>query len=64
VMITDDGVGLGSHSRGHGRGLTNLECRAASVGGVMRLLERDGGGLVLEWEIPVATKGALPDARD
>ena len=56
VAVSDDGVGLGDRPRG--RGLDNLRRRAARAGGDLTLRTRDGGGLLLEWEVPLATDDA------
>ena len=51
VVISDDGVGLGDPP--HGRGLSNLARRAHQAGGTSTVRVREGGGLVLEWEVPL-----------
>jgi signal transduction histidine kinase len=52
VVVSDDGVGLGDRPRG--RGLNNLQRRAAEAGGSLTLETPEGGGLLLEWDVPVA----------
>jgi signal transduction histidine kinase len=51
VVVSDDGVGLGDEP--WGRGLDNLRRRAAEAGGSLTLRPRAGGGLLLEWEVPM-----------
>jgi len=51
VVVSDDGGGLGDQP--WGRGLTNLHRRALEAGGTLALRPRDGGGLLLEWEVPL-----------
>jgi signal transduction histidine kinase len=52
VVVSDDGVGLGDPPRG--RGLSNLQQRAVEAGGDLTLRAREGGGLLLEWDVPLA----------
>lgn len=52
VVVGDDGVGLGDRPRG--RGLSNLQQRAVEAGGDLTLRAREGGGLLLEWDVPLA----------
>jgi two-component system, NarL family, sensor histidine kinase DevS len=56
VAVSDDGVGLGDQARG--RGLSNLQRRAVRAGGDLTLAVRHGGGLLLVWEVPLATDDA------
>jgi signal transduction histidine kinase len=59
VVVSDDGVGIGERPRG--RGLSNLQRRAVEEGGSLTLSDREGGGLLLEWEVPVAPGGQRAD---
>ena len=52
VVVGDDGVGLGDRPRG--RGLSDLQQRAVEAGGDLTLRTREGGGLLLEWDVPLA----------
>jgi signal transduction histidine kinase len=52
LTVTDDGVGPGTGSAG-GRGTANMEARAAKLRGSCTLGERDGGGCVLCWRVPL-----------
>jgi signal transduction histidine kinase len=51
VLVSDDGVGLGDRPWGHG--LSNLRRRALEAGGSLTLQAQAGGGLRLEWEVPL-----------
>jgi len=51
VVVSDDGVGLDGRPWGHG--LNNLHRRALEAGGTLTLQPRTGGGLLLEWEVPL-----------
>jgi signal transduction histidine kinase len=55
VVVGDDGAGLGDQPWGHG--LTNLHRRALEAGGTLVLRPRPGGGLLLEWEVPLVVAG-------
>ena len=52
VRVTDNGKGLPT-SRENGRGLQNLEDRAATMGGDLSVSDRETGGTVVEWRVPV-----------
>lgn len=48
LVVEDDGRGPGQHTSA-GMGLSNLQERAAGLGGASSLRSRDGGGSRLEW---------------
>jgi signal transduction histidine kinase len=52
VRVTDNGKGLPT-PRHDGRGLQNLEQRAATMGGNLRASRLETGGTVVEWRVPV-----------
>jgi signal transduction histidine kinase len=52
VRVTDNGKGLPT-PRENGRGLQNLEDRAATMGGDLAVSDRETGGTVVEWRVPV-----------
>jgi len=52
VRVTDDGKGLPT-PRENGRGLQNLQDRAATMGGDLSVSDRETGGTVVEWRVPV-----------
>src|SRR5918994_5775144 len=51
VRVADNGTGLPS-SHWSGRGLHNLEDRAARLGGSFAATSTSGGGTVIEWRVP------------
>jgi two-component system, NarL family, sensor histidine kinase DevS len=51
VRVADNGTGLTSSYRS-GRGLRNLEDRAARLGGSFAAAPAPGGGTVIEWRVP------------
>ena len=59
LEVADNGVGLDPAARRRS-GLTGLSRRAEELGGTMRIAARPGGGTVLSWEVPLATRAALP----
>jgi signal transduction histidine kinase len=52
VCVEDDGVGA-DPARARG-GLVNLRDRAADLGGTFDIRRGDGGGTVLDWQVPLA----------
>jgi signal transduction histidine kinase len=52
VRVTDNGKGLPT-PRENGRGLHNIEQRAATMGGGLVVSDLETGGTVLEWRVPV-----------
>jgi signal transduction histidine kinase len=54
VRVTDNGKGL-PIPRENGRGLQNLEDRAATMGGDLSVSDQETGGTVVEWRVPVVS---------
>ncbi len=52
VRVIDNGTGLPT-PRENGRGLQNLEDRAATMGGALEAATLETGGTVVEWRVPV-----------
>jgi signal transduction histidine kinase len=52
VRVTDNGKGLPS-PRENGRGLHNIEERAATMGGDLSVSDLATGGTIVEWRVPV-----------
>ena len=52
VRVTDNGKGLPT-PRENGRGLFNIEHRAATMGGDLSVSDRETGGTAVEWRVPV-----------
>jgi signal transduction histidine kinase len=52
VRVTDNGKGLPKPLE-NGRGLHNIEHRAATMGGDLSVSDREAGGTVVEWRVPV-----------
>ncbi len=57
LEVSDDGRGI-SDSPGVGFGLDNMANRAEALGGGFSIDDRDGGGSVVTWWVPVAAKSA------
>lgn len=53
LQVIDDGVGPPDEVRAGGRGLDNMQTRAARWGGSSALDARRNGGSVLDWRVPV-----------
>ena len=51
LKISDDGSGVDPEAPLQ-NGLNNMRQRAQSMGGTMKLKERNGGGTVIEWTVP------------
>ena len=51
LRIADDGSGIDPEAPLQ-NGLNNMRQRAQSMGGTMKLKERNGGGTVIEWTVP------------
>jgi signal transduction histidine kinase len=51
LLVVDDGVGI--PPGGRRSGLRNMAQRAQDLGGVFEARDRDGGGSVLEWRVPL-----------
>ncbi|HET6818622.1 MAG TPA: GAF domain-containing protein [Mycobacteriales bacterium] len=51
LVVVDDGKGLSAGGRRSG--LANLERRAADLGGTFTAENRDGGGTVVTWQVPL-----------
>jgi signal transduction histidine kinase len=60
LSVVDNGSGLKDVSRRSGLG--NLEQRADSLGGSMKVIPAPGGGTALSWEVPLALASRLPKA--
>jgi len=53
LVVEDDGTGI--RPGGRRSGLRNLADRARGLGGSFETHDRDGGGTLLEWRVPLAT---------
>jgi signal transduction histidine kinase len=53
VRVTDKGVGLRDEPRVAGQGLRNRAARAERLGGTLALTPAEGGGMVVEWTVPL-----------
>lgn len=51
--VLDEGVGLPGELRAEGHGLKNLRGRAEDLGGRMVVENRDTGGVLLHWSVPL-----------
>ncbi|HET7718894.1 MAG TPA: GAF domain-containing sensor histidine kinase [Acidimicrobiales bacterium] len=54
LRVLDDGKGLPSERRPGGKGLANMEARAARLGGSVLVKPAPGGGTLVEWRVPLA----------
>jgi signal transduction histidine kinase len=54
-VVEDDGIGI--PPSGRRSGLRNLAARAGSLGGSFETRDREGGGSVLEWRVPLMVSG-------
>lgn len=52
LRVVDDGRGLPPEGAPVGNGMRNMASRAADLGGALTVVERPGGGTVLEWRVP------------
>jgi signal transduction histidine kinase len=52
LRVSDDGAGLPPQRRVGGKGLANMETRAARLGGAMLARPGTQGGTVIEWRVP------------
>lgn len=52
VDVRDDGVGPGARASG-GRGIGDMEARAARLGGACTVEPRTGGGTEVTWRVPI-----------
>jgi len=52
LTVRDDGVG-GAATRHGGRGLRNMQTRAARLGGTCTIEDGPGGGTILRWQVPI-----------
>ena len=57
LRVADDGRGLPEETRGAGRGLGNMEARAADLGGGMVAKSDPGAGTTIEWRVPISSEG-------
>ena len=55
LRVVDDGRGPPDERRPGGRGLANMEARAASLGGAVHVARGPEGGAVIEWRVPITT---------
>jgi len=53
LEVVDDGRGLPDERRAGGRGLANMQTRAAALGGSTIARRRPEGGSVIEWRAPI-----------
>lgn len=56
LVVEDDGTGI--PPGGRRSGLRNLADRARNLGGSFEIRDREGGGSVLEWRVPLAPRPA------
>ena len=54
LTVADNGIGLRPGRTGSGNGLANMAVRAAELGGAFSIAERNSGGVVVEWEVPLS----------
>ncbi|MFM7270246.1 MAG: GAF domain-containing protein [Actinomycetes bacterium] len=55
LRVSDDGEGIvGTPEAGHGNGIRNLRHRAETLGGTCRVAEQPGGGVVVDWRVPLS----------
>ncbi len=52
LVVTDDGRGLPRDLRPAGRGLANMQTRAAALGGSLQVRPAPAGGTTIEWRVP------------
>jgi len=63
IEVEDDGRGFSSaEGNGGGHGLTNMQARAASLGGSFRLDSRPGAGTRIHVRLPLARRRGRPSA--
>ncbi len=55
LVVTDDGTGM-TDAPGVGFGLDNMANRAEALGGEFSIRDRDEGGSIVTWRVPMATK--------
>ena len=56
LRVVDDGQGLPDERRSGGRGLSNMEARAARLGGALHVTSTNGSGTVIEWRVPTTPR--------
>lgn len=54
LRVLDDGNGLPGQRRPGGKGLANMEARAARLGGSVLVKPGPEGGTLVEWRVPLA----------
>jgi signal transduction histidine kinase len=59
VLVTDNGVGIGSPGRLSG--IANARARAELLGGSLELSPAEGGGTCFEWRVPLPVTPAVND---
>jgi signal transduction histidine kinase len=55
LLVADDGRGVGERRPG-GRGLANMEARAARLGGSVSIRPGAGAGTLVEWRVPLLSR--------
>ena len=55
LRVVDDGTGVGAERRPGGRGLANMEARAARLGGSVLVKPGAQAGTVVEWRVPLTS---------
>ena len=58
LLVEDNGRGCGVTAGGTGHGLANMRERMTSIGGQFHRRERPGGGMVVEFTLPLPEVGA------
>jgi signal transduction histidine kinase len=56
LRVLDDGKGLGAERRPAGRGLGNMEARAARLGGNVVVRPGPESGTLIEWRVPISSR--------
>jgi signal transduction histidine kinase len=59
LRVRDDGRGLPAQRRADAGGLVTMESRAASIGGRLELIAAEGGGTIVELELPLEHDGRM-----
>ena len=56
LRVLDDGKGLGAQRRAGGKGLANMQTRAARLGGSLQATTGLTGGTVIDWRVPAGPR--------